>query len=355
MPQEHNGEEKRTISFSGFDAPNYTQVPDQVFDELLTQLSGAELKVLLYIIRRTFGFKKESDNISLSQMMNGITTRDGQALDRGVGLSKKTLLAAINMLEESHIIKTERRSSIEKGDEPTVYRLVISRASEHRDEGKSTPPVGEKVHQGGGVESTPGGRGKNYTTQETVKQQTDINLSTIRRASPIGKNENERITPITRPDASIPRRFTRTQSNTHRHDEQGRGRTTNGSFEGVGSVIGRVQQPASPQPDEARQVILEYIEDFAREFSDQAPLKSSTTRAHNLYLQSALPVGEFIARMHEARSLTKESTAQIRSETAGKGRGAPPTKKKMAYWFSVLEDLLGLRDNNAMGDVQKSS
>jgi hypothetical protein len=29
-------------------------VPDQLFDELLVELSGAELKVLLYIIRRTF-------------------------------------------------------------------------------------------------------------------------------------------------------------------------------------------------------------------------------------------------------------------------------------------------------------
>ena len=62
--------------FQGFRSPNYTQVPDELFDELMSELSGAELKVLLYIIRRTFGFKKDSDNISLSQICNGITTRD---------------------------------------------------------------------------------------------------------------------------------------------------------------------------------------------------------------------------------------------------------------------------------------
>ena len=49
--------------FPGFRSPNYTQVPDKVFDELLSELNLAELKVLLYIIRRTFGFKKSSDNI----------------------------------------------------------------------------------------------------------------------------------------------------------------------------------------------------------------------------------------------------------------------------------------------------
>ena len=45
--------------FRGFDSPNYTQVPDILFDERMAHLSGAELKVLLYIIRRTFGFKKD--------------------------------------------------------------------------------------------------------------------------------------------------------------------------------------------------------------------------------------------------------------------------------------------------------
>src|SRR3954451_14557133 len=84
--------------FRGFKSPNYTPVPDELFDELLGDLSGAELKALLYIIRRTFGFKRESDTISLSQMLNGIQTREGRVLDRGVGLSKKTLLLVLRTL-----------------------------------------------------------------------------------------------------------------------------------------------------------------------------------------------------------------------------------------------------------------
>src|SRR6266496_5402618 len=112
-------------SFSGFHNPNYTMVPDQLFDELLVELSGAELKALLYIIRRTFAFKRASDNISLSQMLQGIRTRDGRVLDRGVGLSKKTLLLALRTLEERGIILTERRQSAEKGNEPTAYCLNI--------------------------------------------------------------------------------------------------------------------------------------------------------------------------------------------------------------------------------------
>jgi hypothetical protein len=45
-------------AFQGYSTPSYTMVPDELFDEHLPFLSGAELKVLLYIIRRTFGFKR---------------------------------------------------------------------------------------------------------------------------------------------------------------------------------------------------------------------------------------------------------------------------------------------------------
>ena len=102
--------------FSGFTSPHYTQVPDELFDTLMVELSGAELKVLLYIIRRTFGFKRDSDTISLSQMLGGLKSRDGRQLDRGVGISKRSLLAALRSLHERGIIVTERRTSAERGN-----------------------------------------------------------------------------------------------------------------------------------------------------------------------------------------------------------------------------------------------
>jgi phage replication O-like protein O len=112
-------------TFSGFIFPTTTPIPDQVFDELLHLLSGNELKVLLYICRRTFGFKKESDTISLNQMVNGITTRNGRVLDRGTGLSKATVTRCLNTLEERNIILRIRQYSDERGDEPTTYALNI--------------------------------------------------------------------------------------------------------------------------------------------------------------------------------------------------------------------------------------
>jgi DNA-binding PadR family transcriptional regulator len=84
--------------------------------------------------------------------------------------------------------------------------------------------------------------------------------------------------------------------------------------------------------DSDRDVLLNYIADFAREFLDQAPLASSVTRAQNLYRASGLSLDDFIERMYAARSITKERSASVRGEMDQSGR-----KQRMAYFFSVLE------------------
>jgi phage replication O-like protein O len=91
-------------TFPGFQFPNTTQIPNEVFDTLMPQLSGGELKVLLYICRRTFGFRKDSDRISLAQISRGITTKTGRVLDHGTGLCKRHVINALKQLEKKNII-----------------------------------------------------------------------------------------------------------------------------------------------------------------------------------------------------------------------------------------------------------
>jgi phage replication O-like protein O len=94
--------------FPGFQFPNTTQIPNEVFDTLMPHLSGGELKVLLYICRRTFGFRKDSDHISLTQISNGIITKAGRVLDQGTGLSKRHIINALKALEKKNIITVTR-------------------------------------------------------------------------------------------------------------------------------------------------------------------------------------------------------------------------------------------------------
>jgi Bacteriophage replication protein O len=195
--------------FRGFQGPNYTQVPDQLFDELLAILPGAELKVLLYIMRRTFGFKKDSDNIALSQMLTGITTRDGRQLDRGVGLSKPTLLKALRNLIDGDYVIAIRRQSADRGDESTNYRLHVtsengpSRTGSGGSNADETPVVKKLDHGGSRILTTPVGKEvdqgvvKKTDSQETVRQETvSKNVNVTPNASPTPQNAGPAIAEI---------------------------------------------------------------------------------------------------------------------------------------------------------------
>lgn len=169
----------QSYKFPGFSAPNYTQVPDVIFDELLHILSGAEIKVLLYIIRRTFGFKKASDDISLNQMLNGIVRKGGERLDSGCGVKNKTSLSqALQSLEKMGIIVKKRNTSPEKKDLPTTYSLKLAAATkadspEEKSVEKSTKTVSQR-----GTKIVPPPVRKSYP-QETVKQETEQQQSVV--------------------------------------------------------------------------------------------------------------------------------------------------------------------------------
>jgi hypothetical protein len=162
-------------TFAGFGSPNYTQVPDELFDQLMPDLSGAELKVLLYIIRRTFGFKKNSDPISFNQFLDGIKGKDGKILDRGCGIkSRDKLNNALKSLLSKGIITAEKRADIKGGKQTTVYSLRF-RTEVSSQEASTETVLGGSPQKGLGVVPK-------RDLQETVKQETE-NLSNIRKES----------------------------------------------------------------------------------------------------------------------------------------------------------------------------
>lgn len=109
--------------YPGFLVPNTTPVPDDVFDVIAPELTEAELRVLLYVIRRTYGFKKQQDAIAGSQMEKGIITRDGRVLDRGTGMAKSAVWRGIKGLVDKGIL-TKTPDKTDEGDSAVnVYQL----------------------------------------------------------------------------------------------------------------------------------------------------------------------------------------------------------------------------------------
>lgn len=264
------------MPFSGFHSPNYTNVPDELFDELMADLSGAELKVLLYIIRRTFGFKKTADDISLSQIASGITTDAGRVLDHGTGLSQSTVQLALKSLTEKNAIVATRRSSLTKGNLPTTYSLKLLDPTTDNRQTPSTdnrqrgvPEIGEALH-------------RESVTQETAKQKT------VKQKTDDSKPSND--------------------------------------------------PPITKQLDEPRLLystpISQLATDLSLHFHDTEHEKSNRTRALRLWVESGLDEQTFIDMMYEARSITQKRLVK-KDATAGQAG----TKNKMPYWFRVLEDL----------------
>jgi hypothetical protein len=84
--------------------PNSTQIPNVLLDLLCPLLRESEVRVLLYLCRRTYGFQRPSDHISLSQFVGGIT-RHGKPLDLGCGLGRSAVIEALAFLQRLGLVQ----------------------------------------------------------------------------------------------------------------------------------------------------------------------------------------------------------------------------------------------------------
>lgn len=101
-------------------APNYTQTPNDLLDHWLPRLKEGELKILLIIIRKTFGWHREKERISIS-MFQKLT-----------GLDEKTVLYSLKSLVEKNLIIKETCGEV--GKQQSFYELVVD------DSNNSYPP-----------------------------------------------------------------------------------------------------------------------------------------------------------------------------------------------------------------------
>ena len=152
--------------------PNFTPIPNMVLEKLMPSLSKAALKVLLAVARKTYGFQKNRDAISLSQLqkltglgragvVRGITelgsllkvtdgvithqgiTRDCNQYEINIDISTSELVSEWNWFQNGTSSKTIKRlvpkwntqKKEDKRKEPSVFFLpiiekIISRINE---------------------------------------------------------------------------------------------------------------------------------------------------------------------------------------------------------------------------------
>ena len=109
--------------------PNTTQMPNVLLDVVMPRLSGSALKVLLAIVRQTYGFQRESSKLSFNYLQR-LTGLSRDAVNRGIkvlgplltvqpGLKNVPTLAGVNAyalnldLATGELVRITHRSEIQ--------------------------------------------------------------------------------------------------------------------------------------------------------------------------------------------------------------------------------------------------
>lgn len=85
---------------TGFESPNYTMIPNDLFDVEMSKMGYAELKVVLAICRQTFGYHKMEKHISLT------------TLEEMTGLSRVSILQGALEAEKNGYIQKKNTGRV---------------------------------------------------------------------------------------------------------------------------------------------------------------------------------------------------------------------------------------------------
>lgn len=127
--------------FEGFDKPseNWSKLP-HVFMNFLPQITSlSELKVVLYILRHTWGYQ-EFDNprrITVDEFMHGRKTKDGGRIDEGTGMTEPSIRDGLKRAEKHGFITIDVNDN-DKARVEKSYQLNMNQGE------RSLPPEGKK-------------------------------------------------------------------------------------------------------------------------------------------------------------------------------------------------------------------
>jgi hypothetical protein len=114
-------------AFSGFSEPseNWSKLPHQFIEALPILSSESEIKVVLYVLRHTWGYGDTEKKITLNEFSTGRRRRDGSRIDNGTGQSINAIKDGLRRAIEHGFIECETDDS-DKARSKTYYWLKMS-------------------------------------------------------------------------------------------------------------------------------------------------------------------------------------------------------------------------------------
>jgi DNA-binding PadR family transcriptional regulator len=343
--------------FSGFDRPesNYFRMPNTWTDITAEIDNIAELKVVEYILRHTWGYQEYGlkKHITIDEFVNGRRRQDGSRMDKGTGLSERAVYDGLRKAVENSLIEEE----IDDSDRGRIKKSYSLRMRENAHAGEelqslqsgvqSLHPHLQDLHPDPQTLQVRGASDAPRTEKDTQERH-----SIERHPSNFERSHDQVEGSEKRPGATLQPTHPTGALNGSAALTGFQRTTDRGSAAGPTSLkdlIARRRQssrgPRRGRPagsSEDRERLRPFLEDFARELGDEAPLSSTITRTLTIFKAAGVPPERWSDLLYQARGLTQEHTAQIR-KMANTGADQFRRKNKMPYFLATLEQVVGLR------------
>src|SRR5881227_441153 len=130
-------------TFQGFSKPesNFFRLPNEWTDITATISSLAELKLVEYVLKHTWGYSEFDmvKKITTDEFMNGRKKKSGERIDTGTGLSKPSVIAGLKSAVKHGLLEEEIDDS-DKARIKKFYKLKMRNPIEEEE------PEKEEVH-----------------------------------------------------------------------------------------------------------------------------------------------------------------------------------------------------------------
>lgn len=130
--------------------PNSFQVPNIFVDKLLSVLESSDVKIVMFVCRKTYGWQKLKDRISLSQF------------EKGTGLSRRCLVYRLKILCESGLLSKDQTVAgdvywLNLAADLDVASIVLTGAMDASEEGGAMDAPVQPSNQGGAMDAPASG------------------------------------------------------------------------------------------------------------------------------------------------------------------------------------------------------
>lgn len=262
------------------------------------------MKLVEYVLKHTWGYSEFDmvKKITTDEFMFGRKKKSGERIDNGTGLSKPSVIAGLKSAVTHGLLEEETDDS-DKARIKKYYKL------------KMRNPIDEDEPE-------------NEETQTDVK---NLYIG-VKKFDSDSKESLHRSEKNTLRKIHIRNSMNKLQKNAS-NEKQGYQ-----SFQAIGDLLKQKTEVQEREVQHLPESIEASIDDISAEFNDVNNRRSNRTHVLHMYQESGKTEERFTSSLYEARSITKQQGG---------------IKKKMPYFFRVLEDLTSVqkRGGNTFSDA----